>query len=457
MTPEALAGLTGVNVLYLLVGTTLLWGLGALETWGATIRLAGLGYVLGVASLGILWTIAVVVGAPFGTVTIVVSALAVAGAGVAWGRLRGREPPAGPVRLARVSVVAAAGIALAGVFFEALFRAARLHGLFSFDGWVFWVPKGKALYFFGGLDEQIFTSLPGPTYPPLVPLLDASAFHAMGGSDTVTLHVQYWFLALGFAAALAGMLAATVPPWLVWPPLLLVLVAPRLADSLLSAQADFLVDYFFALAAASIALWLIDDARWRPPVAAILLAAAVMTKREGALLAGCLVLAALLATARDRRRAWPRLFAITAAVVLVALPWRIWYATHGIGGEVPAEAGLSHGLGRLADALRLSLDVLFDIGLWSVVPLVGIAAIAIALLGGTRRVGVLAAALLSLVTLGGAWITFSYPELPLTATESANPIVRYTGSAVLLCAALTPLLLAGVWSRTKSRPGEPSG
>ena len=81
----------------------------------------------------------------------------------------------------------AAGVALIGLLLEALFRSARLQSLQAYDAWAFWVPKGKAIFFFGGLDERLFTSLPGPTYPPLVPILDAAAFHAMGGVDTVTL------------------------------------------------------------------------------------------------------------------------------------------------------------------------------------------------------------------------------------------------------------------------------
>ena len=53
-------------------------------------------------------------------------------------------------------------------------------GLYWFDAWSFWVPKAKAIYFFGGLDEEFFTELPGASYPLLVPVLDAAAFHAMG-------------------------------------------------------------------------------------------------------------------------------------------------------------------------------------------------------------------------------------------------------------------------------------
>ena len=125
------------------------------------------------------------------------------GRGIA-GVLGGPRPPRprrrGPTGDAGALLVTAAGIALAGLLLEALFRSARLQSLQAYDAWAFWVPKAKAIYFFGGLDEQVFTTTPGPTYPPLVPILDAAAFHAMGSADTVTLHLQYWFLVVGAVA-----------------------------------------------------------------------------------------------------------------------------------------------------------------------------------------------------------------------------------------------------------------
>jgi len=121
-------------------------------------------------------------------------------------------------------------------------------GLSAWDAWAFWVPKAKVIYFFGELDEQFFRELANPTYPQLVPALEASAFNFMGSVDAVTLHLQFWFLACSFVASVAGLLAARVPGLLLWPFLLLVLVAPRIVGRSLDPQADFLLDYLFALA-----------------------------------------------------------------------------------------------------------------------------------------------------------------------------------------------------------------
>ena len=89
---------------------------------------------------------------------------------------------------------------------EAFYRVAHLQGPESFDGWAFWTAKAKAIYFFGGLDEHLFRTLPGATYPILLPTLHAIAFHFMGSADTVTLHLQYWLLLVGFVGAVAGLL-----------------------------------------------------------------------------------------------------------------------------------------------------------------------------------------------------------------------------------------------------------
>jgi hypothetical protein len=76
---------------------------------------------------------------------------------------------------------------------------------------------------------------------------------------------------------------------------------------------------------------------------------------------------------------------------------------------------------------------------------VGLIAVAAGLVWGDRRLAGSLGALLGLVFLGGAWATYSYRELPITANEALNPIVRYTGAVVLLAAAGMPLLLASVW------------
>ena len=442
MTVRALAGLTTLNIAYALGGLALLWGLRGFRTWGAVLRLTGLGYLLGIAAFGIVWTALLVAGVPFGGLEIAVSLVGLGAAGVVAGRVRRATVPRGLLggRATPIVLVSAAGIALAGLFLEALLRAARLQSLQSYDAWAFWVPKGKAIFFFGGLDEHVFTTTPNSSYPPLQPILDAAAFHAIGGADVVTLHLQFWFLVVGAVAAVAGLLHRHVPAWLLWPPLLLVLVVPRFGERLLTPQADILVDVLVVVAALLLALWLRDSAGWRLAAAAVLLAGAVNTKREGILFAACVLAVAFVVS---RPRHWLRLAAASLAVGVAVLPWRIWAERH----DIPSGAPSSFGSDRLADAVDLSFDVLYSSARWSVVPIVATIALGAAAVWGDRRLAAYVALLALLLFAGGVWSTVGFEELAISADESGNPIVRYTGSIILLAAVATPLLLFSVWRR----------
>ncbi len=456
MTVHALAGLALLNLLYLASGAGLLWFLRGWESWVEFARLAGLAYLAGVAGVGSFWTLLLILGVPFSLWLVVAVPVAVGLTGFVGGRRRGRRRPTlGFIGAGRSLIVTAVGIAAAGLFLEALFRNARLSGLYWWDAWSFWVPKAKAIYFFGGLDEQFFTTLPGSSYPPLVPVLDAAAFHLMGGPDVVTLHVQYWLFGVGFVWAFAGLLSERVPAWMLWPFVLLLLVAPRIGRRFHITEADLLLDFFFVTASVLVVFWILDRTRWRLALATVLLCGMVVTKREGLLLAAVLLAAALLASARQWRRTWPALGLVAGVAAAVAIPWRIWYVAHGVAGEAPTGGGLnpSENAERLWPSLRLALDVLFDSGYWNVIVPVAIGALILAALARSGVLVVFFGTLIALVTLGGGWITWAIPELPITEELGGNPIVRYMGSAALLCVAASPVLLAAAWSAATAGEG----
>ena len=81
------------------VGAGLLWGVRGWRTWWELARLAGLAYLLGVAALGVASTLVLVVGIPFSLVTVLLTGLVLAAAGIAGGLRLGRPRPvlgAGP-------------------------------------------------------------------------------------------------------------------------------------------------------------------------------------------------------------------------------------------------------------------------------------------------------------------------------------------------------------------------
>jgi hypothetical protein len=455
MTTHAIAGIVGVNVLYLLLGFAVLWSLRSFGSWLELFRYSGLSYLLGVAVFGCTWTLLLVLGLPFGLVSIVVSIVMLSLAAIALGYRRGHVvPPLG--RLGAVgpaSIVAAVGVAAVGVYLEILFRAGRLQGLFAWDAWAFWVPKGKAIYYFGGLDHELFRTLANSRYPPLLPIVDAAAFHFMGAADTTTLHLQFWFFAVGFVAAVAGILWGRVQPWILWPFLLLLVVAPRISANVLTPQADFLLDFWIAVGALLLFLWIRDRSGWLVATTTILFAGAVVTKREGLLLVACVYAAALAATIGTWRRRWPSLFLSGAVVALATVPWRVWNLHNvGSGGGTAEPSGFwDFDSDRAGRALRLSLDVLFETSRWSVIPVLVVCAIVLGLVWGPRSEALFVATLFSLATLAGAWITLVVTEFPVTANEALNPIVRYTAAIVLTGACTTPLLLAEVWRGTAGR------
>jgi hypothetical protein len=450
VTVRALAGLAVLNVFLLGVGLAVLWAVGGWRTGRDLVRNSGLAYLVGVALLGVTLSIELTLGVPFSLPMIVLTGAAICAIALAARRPLARFHPA-PVesRVHGAGLVAAIFGLLVVVYLEALFRAGRLLGLSAWDAWAFWVPKAKAIYFFGGLDEQFFRELANPSYPPLVPALEAAAFEFMGSPDVVTLHLQFWFFGCGFAAAVAGLLAPRVGPLFLWPFLLLVLVAPRVVGRNLEPQSDFLLDYFFAMAALLVALWLVEREPWLLATASVFLAAALLTKRDGQLFAACVVAAALVASFRDRRSAWPRL-ALAGAVALAAvLPWRIWFSSRELAGDLPAGGAfaLFDELDRGWPAFESTVTALFDYDLWLVVIPLVVAGIALAYVAGARILPTYALTLYVLVTAGLTWALWSFTELelPLEQDEAVSPIVRLSGSLVVAAAAIVPLLLDAAW------------
>ena len=247
MNAHSLVGLFAFNLFLLMVGVALLFGARSWQSWSDLFRLSGFAYMLGVAATGVALVIELVAGLDLSLLSILATGLGLAAASVLAGRALGRSLPPSRVFSGHISLTTAIFGALTIVYSEALFRSGRLAGLYDFDGWAFWVPKAKAIYFYGGLDHQFFEQLPGPSYPPLVPALEAAAFRFMGSPDVVTLHLQFWFFFVGFLGALIGLLAPRVPPLLLWPPILLLAVTPHVLGYAFQEQGDFVLAVAVAL------------------------------------------------------------------------------------------------------------------------------------------------------------------------------------------------------------------
>jgi hypothetical protein len=455
MSVGAIAGLAALNLTLLIVGAAALYALRGLRSWNEAVRLAGVAYMLGVALCGVVFVFELVVGLPFSLAAILATEALLAVGAVMIGRGLGRPRPSGRLPLPRPSVLSITFGAVLAVYFEALFRSGRLAGLYEFDGWAFWVPKAKAIYFFGGLDHQFFAQLPGPSYPPLLPAFEAAAFHFMGSPDVVTLHLQFWFFLVGFVTAVGGLLSVRVSPVFLWPPLLLLLATPHLVRYALVVEADFLLDQLLALAVLFIVLWLVEGKDWHLGAATILLAAAMSTKREGYLVAACIVLAAFAASWTSRRSAWKRLVLVAVIAIVLTVPWRVLLAVRGLpgGGPEAGGTGLFSHIDRAWPSFRLALSTLFDFDIWLLVAPLALLAIVVALVAGAQPVGLYMLTLFALGIVVFTWTTWAFPSLPITKDPALNPISRLTGSLVFATTAVMPLLLAGSWRHSGRRMG----
>lgn len=449
MTWRAIVGVLAFHLLLLGVGVSLVWAARGFRTMGEVVRLGGVAYLAGLAAYGIASVLVLVTGIPYRFPTMLGIMAALVGGAVAAAIASGRRTPSlrGPSGLPPLPLAAAPFVAMLVVLCEALFRRGRLEPLIAYDAWAFWVPKGQAIHAFGGLDDGFFTTLAGPSYPPLVPALQATAFTFMGSADVVTLHLLLWGPAVAFLWALVGLLGPRVRPLLLWPALLLLATVPDLVDRALQPQADLTLDWLFGVAVVLLALWIVER---RPALlagAVLLLAAGALTKREGLLLGGCALAAALAATWRRRRAAWPWLLGGGVVLAAVTVPWRLWFGSRELPTDGPEASGLGllDHLDRAWPSLRLALETAIDPDRWLVVvPLVIVAAIA-AWKGGARAQAGFGLALLALLLLGSTWVMWSFPSLPLTQEPSVNPIVRLTGGTIVAVGALLPLLLERAW------------
>jgi len=455
MTVRAIAGLVVLNLVILGVGASVLWGIRGWRWWSAFLRLAGLAYLVGVASLTILLTLEVVLRIPFGLATFLASATLIAMGGVLVGALRGRSRPGlrpPRWRLGPPSLLTAAFAAAIALFLEALFRSTRLLPLFETDAWWVWTLRAKTLYFFGDLGPDTLVRATTLSYPPGLSLLHAAGFEAMGGPDTVTLHLQHWFFAVGFVAALVGLLLGRVRTAILLPFVLLTLVMPGFADRVNWAMADPLLAYLVAIGGLQLYLWLEDRSRWRLESATLLLGSAMLIKREGLILVLCVVAAALVASWGERRWAWPCVAAASGIALALAAPWRIFLAATGVR-DAPTSGYLSFldHPERALPSLRLVLETLFD-PIWAGLGAIAVIALVLAFVAGERKLGAFGLTFLAASVLGSAFVIWSETAFEISQAPAVNPVIRMVLVTVLVVAPLVPLSLETAWRR-----GSPAG
>ena len=205
----------------------------------------------------------------------------------------------------------AAGIAAAGALPRRPSSAPRASpALYEWDAWSFWIPKAKAIYYLRRASTSGSSpTLPGSSYPPLVPVLDAAAFHAHG--QPRRRHAARPVLVLrgrlrrGRSPGCSRERVPRVDPLAVRAPPLSSRRGLGRGSTITGGRPPPRLP-LRARRRSSSSSGSSTATRWRLVVATVLLCGMVLTKREGLLLGAVLLGARSLASAREWRSAWPR-------------------------------------------------------------------------------------------------------------------------------------------------------
>jgi hypothetical protein len=469
---EAFAGLAGV-ALFAAPGAGLAELLPALRALPPARRLA-YGYLLGVAwTAGWLYALSHWLAVPLRSPAILavagVPVLAGAVSWLRWLRRRRGEPDPPPSRRTGSRLfVEWLALAIGALVCLALLGDTLSDSLADWDGRMTWSTQARYVRSEGTVDPRVLSEkgwyLSHPWYPLLLPVaqvavlevtradVDHHAFRPMYGA-----FFPVWLLVIyGGSRVLAGRAAAA---WTALIAALLSFPAFSRAGGAASAYSDLPLACFFG---GGLLLLLAARPRLSAGLAAgILLAAAVLTKAEGEILAPvALALAGLYPLVPGDRTRWRRLWRLRwRALALAALPvglalvlllsWRAgipesfesfeqatsWsYLWPGILSRAP----------RIARDVRNEMVQFPDWGLfWSVAPLVLIAG-----WRGLRRRVALPLLLAAVIPLGVGWVyaTISLkPDFMVRATWNRFLIQASVPLLVLFALGLRDLLRRAAW------------
>lgn len=392
-----------VNACLLAAGSGVTRALGMWARPAELLRVLGTSFVTGVAAYGVVAQMLYVLGFSLNRFEALVLCAAISSVGaVPW--LPATSPRAHVPRT-RFEPYAAL---LVLIPLALLAVDAALQPLSSWDAWSQWTPKARSLVLLDGLDPAVFANAAyagwHPDYPLLVPGLEALAFRFIG-LNTRVVHLEFWFLLVGFATALLELLRPRAGVLLAWVAVIAIAWTPKVGSETVTANADMPLAVFIVLAGLTAWLWVSEADAPALGLFALFGAAALATKLEGAFeLAILFVVALVLAARRSRRRA-VLLTAAGAATLAGILPWRLWTAWHDTPTTFPA-SGLVDRLQNLEPArVPIStlglLHQLFEPSVWLLLVPLALCAVLVAVVIACPRQSLAAGtATAVLVTVG---------------------------------------------------------
>jgi hypothetical protein len=426
---RSLAGLVLANACFLAAG------LGIVRLFGWRLRRhLGIAYMAGVAAVGVLSTLMLLVGLALQWWQALVLCALLASLGLV---RRERVEDAGPRPAWRIALPAGG---LLGGYLAVLFVQSLYQPLNTWDAWSDWTMKARAIVLLGGLKTSLFANHAYASlhldYPVLMPAVEAIDFRFMGRLDPQVIHVQFWLLFAGFLVAVYELLRDRVPQTLLWPALLVLGTAPALVDNLTSGDADVPVAVFFALAALAGWRYLSTGERRNVWLFALLSGAALSTKVEGEVFVGVLFLLVLIFVAATRRPLAPLGPALAWCLISI-VPWQIWISAHDVHSVTPLRRTLSPSFlwgrtDRIGPWVHWLLHQSVTTGWLEILPVaVGVAVVALLVRGG--RGALFPIAVLLGVFLG---LTWGYMARPLGIQEILATAGRRTLTTLVVAAAV---------------------
>jgi len=319
------------------------------------------------------------------------------------------------------------------------------------DAWANWMLKAKLLYYYGGtflgaLDHRAFgvdaVASPGHReYPLGVPAITTVTLHGASGNvqDAALIYVA---LLGGFALVMWTVLRPRVPQWPLLAGLSLVLWLPVSRAVALYATGDLPVGVFFVASVLLFGLWLAEETPGALPLAALLGAAALASKRDA--LADCAVLAvfALAETIRQRRPDLIKRMAIALALMFVSIvPWRLWVSVHHLRNQDVSlgSKNLTTNLHRVGFIASRIGHQFFERNYAFVVPIAAIVAVIALARGPSRR-------LPAAFAVFGLGLFLVLIVVYVNATVNLEALLRQSAGRTvyplsLLAASILPLLL----------------
>jgi hypothetical protein len=323
----------------------------------------------GVASIAMLWLSAV--GATLDRQVAIISLAAlVAFAVVRWRRGMPQVDDAGLSRWwgvvsRRPRPLSFVAFAVLGACLLFVIVTAMGRPLTVWDSWVLWGMRARTLLVEGGISSAIYADasrvLTLPTYPLLVPLLEAWIYTWLGAADDrlAAAAVVPFYAALPAVAyaALTRRGARRDSALLASAALAAV---PALVGLAAGVLADLPVALFTTVAAIYLVEWMERGGAGALIVAALAAGFLPWTKQEGVVIVAVLSLGMLI-VARGRREGWVGALTLCASALLLSGPWYAFVAVHGLSGPqfdaVTAER-LVGNLGRLPSIGWRALTVL---------------------------------------------------------------------------------------------------